>query len=85
MRDNLMAMVWSDKCDVYILYVLTNMHNPPAAEDNFFDRYGNALKPQIVQYYNQHMGYVARGDRMTNSYSIQRQTWKWTKIIVSTC
>jgi hypothetical protein len=25
------------------------------------------------------MGYVDKGDRMTNSYSISRRTWKWAK------
>jgi len=29
--------------------------------------------------YNCHMGYVDKGDRMANSYSINRRTWKWTK------
>ena len=28
---------------------------------------------------NWHMGYVDKGDRMANSYSINRRTWKWTK------
>ena len=28
--------------------------------------------------YNRHMGYVDKGDRMTNSYSINRLTWKGT-------
>jgi hypothetical protein len=25
------------------------------------------------------MGYIDKGDRMVNSYTIQHQTWKWTK------
>jgi hypothetical protein len=58
-RDDLTAMVWRDKRDVC---VLTNMHNPPAIEGNFCDEHGNALKPQIIQDYNQHMGYVDKGD-----------------------
>ena len=29
--------------------------------------------------YNYHMGYVDKGDRMANSYSISRRTFKWTK------
>ena len=28
---------------------------------------------------NRLMGYVDKGDRMANSYSINRRTWKWTK------
>jgi hypothetical protein len=42
---------------------------------------GKAIKPQIVADYNRHMGYVDKGDRMTNSYSTDRRTWKWTKKI----
>ena len=34
---------------------------------------GKAIKPQIV------MGYVDKGDRMANSYSTSRRTFKWTK------
>jgi hypothetical protein len=54
------------------------MHHPPT-NGNFCDEHGNAIKPEIIQDYNRHVGYVNLGDRMTNSYSIQRQTWKWTK------
>jgi hypothetical protein len=32
-----------------------------------------------VEDYNWHMGYVDKSDRMGNSYSISRHTWKWTK------
>ena len=35
--------------------------------------------PQIVADYNCHMGYVDKGDRMAETYSINRRTWKWTK------
>jgi len=33
----------------------------------------------VVSCRNRHMGYVDKGDRMANSYSINRITWKWTK------
>lgn len=36
------------------------MHNPPAAEGNFCDEHGSALKLQIVQGYNQHVGYFGK-------------------------
>jgi len=39
-------------------------------------------KPQIVTDYNHHMGYVDKGDRMANIYSISRRTFKWMKKIV---
>jgi hypothetical protein len=58
--------------------MLTNINHSPA-EGNFCGEYGNTLKPAIVQDYNKHMGYVDKSDRMTNSYSICRRTWKWTK------
>jgi hypothetical protein len=58
--------------------MLTNMHVSPA-EGNFCDESGNALKPAIMEDYNRHMGYVDKSDRMANSYSISRRTWKWTK------
>jgi hypothetical protein len=69
------AVVWKDKGNVHML---TNMRDPPA-EVNFCDESGNTLKPEIVEHYNQHMGYVDKGDRMANSYSISRRTCKWTK------
>jgi hypothetical protein len=54
------------------------MHDAPA-EGNLGDTSGKATKPQIVADYNRHMGYVDKGDRMANSYSINRRTLKWTK------
>ena len=72
---DLTAILWRDKCDVRIL---TNIHDPPA-DGNFCNNNGKAIKPQIVADYNRHMGYVDKGDRMANSYSINCRTWKWTK------
>ena len=56
----------------------TNIHSAPA-ECNFCDEGGKAIKLQIVMDYNHHMGYVDKGDRMADSYSISRRTFKWTK------
>jgi len=58
--------------------MLTNI-NSASAERNFCNGGGKAIKPQIVMDYNHHMGYVDKGDRMANSYSISRRTFKWTK------
>jgi hypothetical protein len=56
---------------------VSNMCTPPV-EGNFkLD--GKAVKPCIIEDYNTHMGYVDLSDRMANSYSISRRTWKWTK------
>jgi len=56
--------------------MLTNIHSAPA-EGNFCNEGGKAIKPQIVMDYNHHMGYVDKGDRMANSYSISHCTFKW--------
>jgi len=36
------------------------------------------MKPHIVERYIRHMGYVSNSDRMANSYSMNRRTFKWT-------
>ena len=74
-RGDFTAILWRDKHDVRIL---TNMHDKPA-EANFCYNNGRAIKPQIMADYNCHMGYADKADRMENSYSINRHTWKWTK------
>ena len=74
-RGDLIAVVWRDKRDVNML---TNIHDPPS-EGNFWDEHRNAIKPAIVADYNRHMGYVDKADRMANSYTTSRRTWKWTK------
>jgi len=70
-----MTILWWDKRDVCML---TNIHNAPS-EGNFCNAGGKVIKPQIVMDYNHHMGYVDKGDRMANSYSISWCTFKWTK------
>ena len=57
--------------------MLTNM-DPPPAEGNFCDDRNHPMKPHIVEKYNRHMGYVDNSDRMANSYSMSRRTFKWT-------
>jgi len=74
-KGNLTAIVCKDKRNVNIL---KNLHSPPL-EGNFCDEHGKAMKPAIIQDYSRHMGYADKSDCMTNSYSISRQTWKWTK------
>jgi hypothetical protein len=54
------------------------MHRPPT-EDDFCDEQGKAQKPIIVTGYNQHMGYIYKGDRMVNGHSFSQTMWKWTK------
>jgi len=74
-RAGLTAILWWDKRDVCML---TNIHSAPA-EGNFCNEGRKAIKPQIVMDYNHHMGFVDKGDRMANSYFINRRTFKWTK------
>jgi hypothetical protein len=74
-KGTLTAIVWKDRRNVIIL---TNMLSSPL-EGNFCDENGKAMKLAIVQDCNRHMGYVDKSDRMMNSYSVRRLTWKWTK------
>jgi hypothetical protein len=80
-RGNLTVMIWKDKKHVNMLM---NIHHPPA-EGNFHVEHGNALKPVIIQDYNQHMGYVDKSDHMTNTYSISRQHGTGVRNCSSTC
>jgi hypothetical protein len=74
-RIDVTARLWQYKRDIYIL---TNIHSTPAG-GNFCNSGGKAIKPEIVTDYSHHMGYVDKGDRMANSYSICHRTLKWTK------
>ena len=75
LKGNLTAIVWKEKQNVNIRM---NIHSP-SLEANFSDKRGKAVKPAIIQDYFRHMGYVENSDRIMNSYSISRQTRKWTK------
>jgi hypothetical protein len=70
-----LTVCWKDKREVYML---SNIH-PSPAQGQVMDDSGRSIKPKIVEDYNTHMGYVDMSDRMANSYSICRRTWKWTK------
>jgi len=51
--------------------MLTNMY-PPPTDGNFSDNSNHRVKHHIVEWYNQHMGYVDSSDHMANSYSMNR-------------
>jgi len=74
-RGDLTAVAWKDKRDMCLL---TNIHDPPR-EGNYHDEHGNAIKPAIVVDYNRHKGHGDNLDRLANSYTASRRTWKWTK------
>jgi hypothetical protein len=74
-KGDMTAVVWWYKRDFHIL---TNIHNLPV-ERSFCDEHGNAIKAYTVEQYNRHMGYVDKGNRMVNTYSISSHTWKWTR------
>ena len=52
--------------------------DPPPTEGNFCDDSNRPVKPNIVERYNRHVGYIDNSDPMSNSYSISRHTLKWT-------
>jgi hypothetical protein len=51
------------------------MHIAPA-EGNLREG-GEAVKPLIMEECRTCIGYVDLSDRMANSYSISKKTWKW--------
>ena len=57
---------------------MLNNVDPPPAEGNFCDNSNHPMKPNIVERYNRHVGYVDNSDRMANSCSMSRCTFKWT-------
>jgi hypothetical protein len=71
-RGNLTALVWKDRWDIYML---TNM-DPPPPQGNLCDN--SPVKHHIVATYNRHMGYINNSDRMANTYSMCRHSFKWT-------
>jgi len=60
------------------LKISTNVHGP-FTECSGCDEEEKAQKIVIVTDYIWHMGYVDKGDRMANSYSVSQRTWKWIK------
>jgi hypothetical protein len=73
-RGNSRAVCWKKKREVY---ALSKMNIPPA-EGNVRED-GIAVKPLIIEDSTTHMGYVDLSDKMANSYSINRKSWKCTK------
>jgi hypothetical protein len=59
------------------------MHTQPT-EDNFCEEHGKAQKPVIVEDYIEHVGYVDKGYRMSDSYVVSQSIWKWTKNCIFT-
>ena len=57
--------------------MLTNM-DPPPAEENFCGDGNHPVKPNIMERYNQHVGYINNSDRKANNYLMSRCTFKWS-------
>jgi hypothetical protein len=67
---------WSvDRWDVHIW---TGMHHHQQIL-NFCEEDRNAVKPEIIQCYNKHMGDVDLQHSVINSCSLKCWMWKWTK------
>ena len=52
--------------------------DPPPAEGNFCDNSNCPMKPHSVEWYNWYMGYINNSHHTTNSYLINRHSFKWT-------
>jgi len=57
--------------------VLTNM-DPPPAEGNFCDDSNHPVKPNIMEWYNWHVGYIDNSYRMVDSYLMSQRTFRRT-------
>jgi hypothetical protein len=66
-----MAILWREKRGIQVA----------PTEGNFINEQGTAMKPLILADCNCHTGYVAKADRMANSYFISRCTCKCTNIL----
>jgi len=55
-----------------------NTHSPQL-EGNICSEQSKAVTLAIWQYYYRHTVYVDKSDHITNSYSINRQSWAWEK------
>ena len=73
-RGGLTALIWKDRQEVYML---TNMDSPPT-EGNFCDDSNCPMKPNILEQYNRHVGYIYSSDRMAIGYLMIQRTFKWT-------
>jgi hypothetical protein len=73
-RGNLWAVCWKMKREVY---ALSNTHITPA-EGNFKEG-GKSVNYLIMEECTTHMGYVHLSDKMANSYSVSKESWKWRK------
>jgi hypothetical protein len=62
-RAGLTELVWKNKLEAYML---TDMDLWPA-EGNVCNNSHCPVKPHIMEWYNQNMGYVNISDHMTNS------------------
>jgi hypothetical protein len=72
-RGHFTAILWRDNRGIYMS---TNIHND-FTEGNFCDSNRKAIKPQLVADYSRQRGFVDKGDRIADSYSICRRTLKW--------
>lgn len=77
-RTGLTAVVWQDKRPIPFL---SNYLDPTKLESVSRKQKDGTKKvvscPPVVRIYNQHMGYVDKGDQLKKSYEINRKSKKW--------
>ena len=75
-KNNLLAVHWKDKRDVY---VVSSIHGNEIEEVQRRGEKELTNKPRMINQYNCFMNGVDKCDQMLASYSIQRKTTKWWK------
>lgn len=74
-REDVAALKWKDKRDVYLL---TTVHNP-TTQTEVTTRHGTSVKPVAIRDYTQNMCATDRSDQLHAYIPLRRRTAKWWK------
>ena len=75
-KQSTLAIRYKDKKDVYFL---STIHRPKLVATQRLDRDGNViLKQELINDYNQNMGFVDKNDAVTKQHTFLRKSHKWT-------
>ena len=82
-KNNLLALKWMDKREVYILRSLHKVTNVISKKTNYKGQ--NVTKPQPVFLYNRYMSGVDLTDQFLQYYSFLHKSVKWSKKFFMHC
>ena len=82
-KNNLLALKWMDKREVYILSGLYKVTNVISKKTNYNGQ--KVTKPQPVFLYNRYMSGIDRTDQVLQCYSFLHKNVKWSKTFFVNC